>query len=57
MKKTIDRSDVKTRSKFFSSTTCPHCSRRFGPKAADKHIQICKEKSKDLNKKNQSAKK
>ena len=45
-KKQMAQSDVKTRSRMFSSIQCPNCLRKFCEQAADKHIKYCHERSK-----------
>ncbi|XP_050424814.1 zinc finger C2HC domain-containing protein 1A-like isoform X2 [Adelges cooleyi] len=31
------------------SQSCPHCTRNFGPKSYDRHVQFCKEKSQRIS--------
>ena len=40
------RVGIAERSSKFSNILCPHCYRKFGEKAANRHIAYCKEKAK-----------
>lgn len=32
-------------SKLIDTEECPHCSRNFGPKSYDRHVEFCREKA------------
>jgi len=34
--------DLITRSAQYSTIVCPHCERKFDPRASERHIPICK---------------
>ena len=38
-------SDVVVCCRYSDYIQCPHCQRRFGQNAADRHIQFCREKA------------
>lgn len=42
----VSRIGIAERSSKFSNILCPHCYRKFGEKAANRHIAYCKEKAK-----------
>ena len=42
----VSRTSIAERSSKFSNILCPHCYRKFGEKAANRHIAYCKEKAK-----------
>jgi len=47
-RKEVAHCDVKTRSQMFSNVQCPHCDRKFSERAADGHIEHCKEKAQEM---------
>jgi len=42
----VPRLGIAERSQQFSHILCPHCSRKFGEKAAARHIAYCAEQAK-----------